>query len=196
MAAVLAGGEGAALSHRSAAALWQLLPTRSAIHIATPRDLRNRDGIQFHSLVMQFDEVAIHDGIPTGVTQLIDRYPRRPGAKALARLADAPLMGVTREELEHSFHALVEKFDLPRPLRNQPLKIGERTFYPDAMWPAADLVVELDSRAAHDTSSRFDSDRERDRLFALAGFRVIRLTARHIATNGGQVAADLRALIA
>src|SRR5689334_24626734 len=37
MAAVLAGGEGGVLSHRSAAALWGLLPARTPIHIAAPR---------------------------------------------------------------------------------------------------------------------------------------------------------------
>src|SRR4051812_16149790 len=39
MAAVLAGGDGAVLSHRSAAALWQLLPSRGATHITTSRAL-------------------------------------------------------------------------------------------------------------------------------------------------------------
>jgi very-short-patch-repair endonuclease len=56
--------------------------------------------------------------------------------------------------------------------------------------------VELDSRAAHDTTSRFDDDRERDRIFALAGWRVIRLTWKHLATDADVVANDLRTLIA
>src|SRR4051794_4617794 len=48
MAAVLAGGEDAHLSHRSAAALWGLLPNRGEIQITTERTLRPRDKIRFH----------------------------------------------------------------------------------------------------------------------------------------------------
>jgi very-short-patch-repair endonuclease len=115
---------------------------------------------------------------------------------ALATLLDQGARGITREELEHRFHALVEKFDLPRPLRNQPLTIHGRTLYPDAMWPAARLIVELDGRAAHETTSRFDDDRARDRLLALAGWTVVRLTWKHLTTYVETVAADLAALIA
>src|SRR3954452_2827088 len=63
MAGGLAGGEGALLSHRSAATLWQLLPARGRLHVTTPRALRNRDGIEFHSQSLQLDEVTVHEGI-------------------------------------------------------------------------------------------------------------------------------------
>ncbi|HEX6711763.1 MAG TPA: DUF559 domain-containing protein [Thermoleophilaceae bacterium] len=218
------------LSHRSAAALWQVLPARGGIHVTTPRKLRDRDGIEFHSQSLEFDEVTVHDGIATttvartlldiaatepdelerafneaeyrrlwdavGVTELIRRHRGQPGTRRLADLIDQGALGITREELEHRFHALIEEFDLPRPLRNHPLTIQDRTFYPDAMWPEPQLIVELDSRAAHDTTSRFDSDRERDRLLTLAGWRVIHLTWKHLTTAAERVAADLRALIA
>lgn len=51
MAAVLACGPGAALSHRSAAALWGLRPSsRLAIEVSTPHGAgRRRDGIDAHS---------------------------------------------------------------------------------------------------------------------------------------------------
>src|SRR3954447_26060413 len=65
MAAVLAFGEGAVLSHRSAAALWQILPPRGPIHVTTPRRLHKRDGITPHSQSLQLDETATHDGIRT-----------------------------------------------------------------------------------------------------------------------------------
>src|SRR4051794_18426125 len=64
MAAVLAGGEGAALSHRSAASLRGLLAVRGPTHVTVPRTLRNRDGIQFHAQSLQFDELTEYDGIP------------------------------------------------------------------------------------------------------------------------------------
>src|SRR3954463_15142657 len=60
MAAVLAGGEGAVLSYRSAAALWGLLPNRGEIHITNARTLRPRDKIRFHTQSLLFDEVTTH----------------------------------------------------------------------------------------------------------------------------------------
>jgi predicted transcriptional regulator of viral defense system len=228
MAAVLTGGDASHLSHRSASALWGILPARGRIHVSTPRRLRNRDGIDFHSQSLQLDEVTTHDGIATttvartlldiaatepdqlerafneaeyrrlwdatGVAKLVERYPRRAGAPALARLIESPAQGITREELEHRFHAFVEKFDLPKPLRNQPLQLEDSTIYPDAMWPDAKLIVELDSRAAHETTSRFDRDRERDRLLALEGWTPIRVTWNHLTTDPDRLATDLEKL--
>jgi predicted transcriptional regulator of viral defense system len=230
MAAVLAGGEDAVLSHRSAAALWQLLPGRGPIQVSTPRDLRKRKTIHFHSQSLQFDEVTTHDGIPVttvartlldiaaterdqlerafneaefrrrwdavGVAELVRRHRGQPGTRRLTKLIEDGARGIAREELEHRFQTLVEQFDLPRPLLNQPLTIEDRTIYPDATWPDAKVIVELDSRAAHETTSRFDSDRERDRLLALAGWVVVRVTWKHLTTDAERVAADLLALIA
>src|SRR3954452_15938015 len=65
MAAVLACGGGAVLSHRSAAALWAIRPTsRAAIEVTTPRKLRPRTGLLPHCAVLPADEVTILDGIP------------------------------------------------------------------------------------------------------------------------------------
>jgi very-short-patch-repair endonuclease len=65
MAAVLAGGDGAVLSHRSAAAHWGILRTaRSAIEVTVPRRLRSRTGLEFHWARLPADEITVHDGIP------------------------------------------------------------------------------------------------------------------------------------
>src|SRR5919106_443341 len=51
MAAVLACGDGAVLSHRSAAELWELLPPRQgAVHVTVPvpGGRKKRDGIHLH----------------------------------------------------------------------------------------------------------------------------------------------------
>jgi very-short-patch-repair endonuclease len=64
MAAVLAAGPAAVLSHRSAAALWGIRKSsRAAVDITAPR-LRRRAGIKSHREVLPPDEVTIHDGIP------------------------------------------------------------------------------------------------------------------------------------
>jgi hypothetical protein len=66
MAAVLALGEGAVLSHRSAAALWGLRGEgEGTIHVTLRSKFRHVPGIRRHSSrVLLPDEVTIEDGIP------------------------------------------------------------------------------------------------------------------------------------
>jgi hypothetical protein len=65
LAAVLAVGEGAALSYHSAGALWDLLPaTRRAPEVAVARRLKRRPGIRLHCLRSLPDEhVTTRNGI-------------------------------------------------------------------------------------------------------------------------------------
>lgn len=64
MAAVLAVGPGAVLSHRSAAALWRLLADDGrAVEVTVERRLRDRDGIRVRSGKLPDDEVITVDGI-------------------------------------------------------------------------------------------------------------------------------------
>lgn len=67
MAAVLACGPGAALSHRSAAALLDLLPYASAtIHVVCDRTLRRRRGIHPHrTRSLDARDITTVQGIPT-----------------------------------------------------------------------------------------------------------------------------------
>jgi hypothetical protein len=65
MAAVLAAGAGALLSHGSAAALWGVRrPEAGAIHVTCPQKLRRRPGLLPHCLPFSPDEVTVHEGIP------------------------------------------------------------------------------------------------------------------------------------
>jgi hypothetical protein len=65
MAAVLASGRGAALSHRSAAALWGLRPSARAVTEVTVEPRRRpRSGIQLHRGCLPRDEVTVLQGIP------------------------------------------------------------------------------------------------------------------------------------
>lgn len=65
MAAVLAGGAGAVLSHRTAASHWGIRPSvGSSIEVTTPRGQRPRRGIRFHRTLLPADEITIHCGIP------------------------------------------------------------------------------------------------------------------------------------
>lgn len=65
MAGVLAAGAGAVLSHRSAAALWELTAAGSrAIDVIAPRKLCQRSGLILHYCLLADDEITVRDGIP------------------------------------------------------------------------------------------------------------------------------------
>lgn len=65
MAAVLASGPEAVLSHWSAAALWEIRPnSRSIIDATTPHKSRSWKGISRHHSSLPADEVTVKEGIP------------------------------------------------------------------------------------------------------------------------------------
>jgi very-short-patch-repair endonuclease len=65
MAAVLAGGSGAVLSHRAAAALWGIRsPSGGAIDISVPHRSRSSSDIRRHLASLPADEVTARYGIP------------------------------------------------------------------------------------------------------------------------------------
>src|SRR3954468_11410053 len=66
IAAVLACGPGAVLSHRDAAALWDLLPAvRAAVHVTVGRPGRGkRQGLVLHPSELPTDHVSTRNGIP------------------------------------------------------------------------------------------------------------------------------------
>jgi very-short-patch-repair endonuclease len=77
MAGVLACGDGAVLSHASAAALWAIRPvTGGAIDVSAPRDRRHR-GIKTHRRLLTPHDLTRHYAIPVTsvVCTLIDIAP-------------------------------------------------------------------------------------------------------------------------
>jgi hypothetical protein len=64
LAAVLAGGRGAVLSHGSAAAHWGVRPAGTPVAVTTGRRRRSRPGVRFFRSRLPADETTTHDGIP------------------------------------------------------------------------------------------------------------------------------------
>jgi predicted transcriptional regulator of viral defense system len=66
MAAVLAAGEGAVLSHLAAAKLWEVWRRKAkGIDVTTPRQRRHRAGFRVHSARhLDRRDTTVHDGIP------------------------------------------------------------------------------------------------------------------------------------
>jgi putative AbiEi antitoxin of type IV toxin-antitoxin system/uncharacterized protein DUF559 len=105
MAAVLAGGEGAVLSHRSAGALWEIRFSSARYpDVSVPRaGGHKRPGIRFHRAAsLRPSEVTVKDGIPVTtpartVLDLAVKLGGRPLEKVLDRtelleLADYPAL--------------------------------------------------------------------------------------------------------
>ena len=224
MAAVLACGEGAVLSHQSAAALWSIRGTaKSRIDVTAPRDLRPRPGLHPHRAVLPADEVTVHDGIPTTtpartLLDLAAVVPRRTLERALdeAEVLRLPgphtLLGrYPRRRGAATLRTLLLTSRSPTPTRTE-LEAKFLTFVDDwgfdrpavntiieglevdAAWRDARLIVELDGFATHGTRRGFERDRKRDRQLTAAGWRVIRLTWRQLA-DGEALARELRALL-
>jgi very-short-patch-repair endonuclease len=128
---------------------------------------------------------------------LLERYPGRRGAAALRALlkARAPA-GITRNDLEERFVALLDAHGLPRPRLNATLPLRGRVFEPDCMWPQRRLIVELDGGAVHRTARNFESDRQRDRILLAEGWRSARVTWAQLRDEPSAIVADLRELLA
>jgi very-short-patch-repair endonuclease len=229
MAAVLAAGEGAVLSHRSAGRLWRLLsPAAERVDVTCPpgRVVR-RKGIVSHESPMREDEWEVVDGIPVtgpfrtifdlaavlkqrelerawhealvrGLTAkvslpvLLGRYPGRRGARNLRALLESERPeGVTRNDFEEAFLALVDAHGLPRPRMNADLAVRGRFFEVDALWECERVALELDSRGVHGTSKKFESDRQRDRILVAEGWRTMRVTWQQLHDEPEAIVRDL-----
>lgn len=145
MAAVLACGPNAVLSHWSAAALWGIRA--------------NRGGQTVESVLRQCEYLRLYD--PLSLGDLVGRYPGHRGVRAartaLARLEEST--GETEEGLEERFLAFVDRYELPRPDFNPWLEVQGQRYKVDCLWPAQRLIAELDSWQAHGTRSAFRSDK-------------------------------------
>jgi very-short-patch-repair endonuclease len=78
---------------------------------------------------------------------------------------------------------------------NADLSVRGRFFQGDALWKEERVVVELDSRSAHGTKKRFESDRQRDRILVAEGWRIVHITWRQLQKEPGAIVADLKAAL-
>ena len=150
-----------------------------------------------HQVEKAFNEADVR-GLTDGlsVPTLIKRHPGHKGNITLRTvLGDAAMRGVTQNDFEDRFAALIERCGLPQPRFNADIAAGGRFFEADCLWDAQRVIVELDGRGSHGTALAFENDRERDRLLMVAGWRVMRLTWRQLRDDAPSVVADLRRLL-
>jgi predicted transcriptional regulator of viral defense system len=118
LAAILACGSGAVLSHRSAGHLWGLLPSPPSFpEVTRPRSSRKRPGIIVRRSVLPRDEVTIVDGI--GVTSpfrtIFDLAGTLPTMRQLERAMN-----------EAEVRELRDRVSLPTLLERYPRRRGSR----------------------------------------------------------------------
>jgi very-short-patch-repair endonuclease len=215
MAAVLACGPTAVLSHRAAAALWGLREA-GPLEVTAGRE-RRHPGIRTSMASVPNDERTIRDGIPVTTVartlldlaatldkrqlkraiheaeyrRLTDTVPldaliaRYPGRRGITKIERTTAPRLFRSDLEMDFLEFVDAHELPRPATN----VDVEGFECDAVWHDQRLVVELDG-GGHDLPTRSEEDRLRDRALTVAGWRVVR-----VSRLSADLARDLRALL-
>jgi hypothetical protein len=207
MAAVLALGDGAVLSHRSAASLWGLLPPRDdPVDVSVPRRAgrRQRQGIRIHRPVsLEPADVTRRRGIPvTSPARTLADLRKAVSAHELRRaVRQADFLGLptgrdvesdgTRSELEGRFLGLCRRYHLPKPAVNT--RIEAMTV--DFCWVAQRLVVETDGYRYHRGQAAFEQDRARDLRLRALGYQVVRLSYRQVLDEAPRVAIVLRAAL-
>jgi very-short-patch-repair endonuclease len=209
LAAVLALGGGAVVSHLSAAALWRMRrPSEGPLDVTLPGDggRRRRRGIRIHrSSTLIAGVVTRRGGIAVTTPKRTVRDLRATSSlpvfrAAVRRALDLRLISsedlrapadLARSELERIFLALCRRHRLPQPEVNA--SVGP--YEVDFLWRDRRLVVETDGFRYHADRAAFESDRARDARLQRLGFRVLRFTHRQVMRRTPVVAA-LRPLLA
>jgi very-short-patch-repair endonuclease len=225
MAAVLACGEGAVLSHLSAAELWGIRRRvrrqseaggrggHTTVHVTIPSTAgkRRQNGIVLHrSSTLIASNCTRRDGIPVtkpGRT-LADLHPLLSPAEFSAAVREAEFLGLpiggTGDRNAESF----DRDGTRTELEERMLAICRRHRLPqpevnvmvdryevDFLWRERRLVVEVDGWVSHRTRSAFEEDRARDASLKSLGHDVLRFTWRQVTRDAHEVAKTIRALL-
>ena len=199
---------GVALSHRSAAVLWQLLPPSDGpIDISVPSDggRRKRHGIRIHRCpTLLSASVTSQQGIPvtSPARTIADLRGSVPSWELRRAVRQAEVMGLptgaerltkhTRSDLELLFLSLCRRHKLPRPEVNA--KIG--SIEVDFLWRERRVIVETDGYRYHRGRAAFENDRARDLKLRELGYEVIRLSDEQVTDDPGRVAKIIRQILA
>jgi hypothetical protein len=207
LAAVLAAGDGAVLSHSSAAALWEFLrPIQGPTHVLIGAAVRRkpRPGLQFHrSRTLTPSQITRRHGIAVTPpartiedirTTVEPRLFRRALRQAELARHRVPHLGTTkrsRSDLELLFLALCDDHDLPRPLVNHRV----HGYLVDFFFAAHRLAVETDSWQYHRGSVALEDDHARDLVLRAHGIATLRYTGDQLQRSPEAVVADLRSAL-
>jgi very-short-patch-repair endonuclease len=219
MAAVLACGPDAVLSHRSAAAAWGLMAHPRRVDV-TARTYHRHNGITVHRSRLEPRDITQQYDIPTTtpartLLDLADVLDATALTRAVHELRLRKLVRIdelanqlrkgrktavlkrlvdrptrpTRSVFEDAFLRFVDRYELPRPRVNAHVAGYEV----DMFWPRHHLIAELDGREFHEIN--FEADREKDADLLTHGLRVVRVTWDRLINRTANEAARFRTLL-
>lgn len=225
LAATLACGPTAALSHEAAAFLHGLVKGWRGIDVTISGGHRRPRGVRLHRAALADHERTVRDGVPvtTAARTLADlaaAWKRRDLARAveqafvLRAATEAELRAAAegrrrgaarlRDVLDEVVEPSLTRSEAERRL----LELIRRGRLPhpvtntrvdryevDVLWPRERLVAEVDGFAFHSTRQAFERDRARDAALQLAGYRVVRITWRQLVREPHAVVATLAAAL-
>jgi very-short-patch-repair endonuclease len=223
MAALLALGDGAALSHHTAAAIWGFRAAHEGdVHVTIKRGRgASRPGIRVHRT--RSLKAAVKDGLrlTTPTRTLLDLAPQLSQHDLDCAVEQALVNRLTtHDEIERACRtarkgaarlraALLTEPGLTRSEAERRLrKLIRAAGLPrpvsntrvagwevDVLWPEHKLVVEVDGFAFHGSRHAFERDRRKDADLVAAGYRVVRFTWRQIVHEPEVVIARLAVLL-
>jgi very-short-patch-repair endonuclease len=204
MAAVLACGEGALLSHTSAASLLGFLrPAPGLIHVSVPTysGRRGHTGVRLHRCAsLRGQPLASRRGIPvTSPARTIEDIEGvLPAWQVRKAVRQAEISGVrlgpktktdrTRSDLERDFLRLCRRFGIPAPEVN--VKVGRWTV--DFLWREERIAVETDFYNYHRGRVAFQDDHARDLDLRRRELAVHRFSEEQVSEQPEEVARGLR----
>jgi very-short-patch-repair endonuclease len=198
MAAVLACGGRAVLSHWSAAWLWGMLPAagqagrRIDVSLPSQSGRKPRKGLRVHrcaSLTPAMTTKRREIPVTNPARTISDMRPLASPADMRRMVRQAEVQGLrtgleprrkkTRSELEDLFLGLCRQHRLPVPEVN--VRAAGREV--DFVWPDLRFAVETDSYGFHRGQYAFEDDHDRDLALRLTGLDVARITHRQLTTK-------------
>jgi very-short-patch-repair endonuclease len=204
LAAVLAAGDGAVLSHASAVALWEFLrPIEGPVHVTvdasvrrksrpgivvhrsrtlTPRDITRRHGIAVTTPARTISDVR------GSLQPYLFRRALRQAELAGYRVPHLSLVKRSRSDLELLFLEFCERYRFPRPLVNHRV----HGYLVDFFFAGERVAVETDYWDYHRGSVAFEDDHARDLALRAHHITTRRYTGDQLEAASRAVAADLR----
>jgi very-short-patch-repair endonuclease len=215
VAALLACGDGAVISHAAAAVLHGLMKPRPTIDVISAHRRRGDATLRVHREALSAHEITEREGIrvttvertlfdlcdPRLVTEAIarglttlsalgdfvDRKRGVPGVRRFARVIGLPQY---RSGFERLFHRWLRARGFPEPAVNA--RVGRRTF--DFVWFEQRLIVETDG-PHHRTPAALADDERAAAEAARHGFSVLRVPEEGFGHRAEQVERQIRAAL-
>lgn len=132
---------------------------------------------------------------PSHLTNALEEFPQRAGNRArraiLVRSASNPWSAAESEA-----HQLLRRAGITGWVGNPPLRVRGRLYYPDILFRALRLVVEIDGSQHQTDKDVYENDRVRQNDFSLEHYDILRYSTEAVRTQQALIVAEIRELVA